>query len=84
LDKPIEMLKIDIEGPEYIILKIVKMYCLMWVYIFIEYHSFMMRNNILMIFKYFKRQGFRYHLKQSFSRKRPFIDTKLVNEKFDM
>jgi hypothetical protein len=29
LDKPIEMLKIDIEGPEYIILKIVKMYCLM-------------------------------------------------------
>jgi hypothetical protein len=57
LDKPIEMLKIDIEGPEYIILKDCEDVLFNVSYIFIEYHSFMMRNNILMIFKYFKDKG---------------------------
>jgi hypothetical protein len=54
------MLKIDIEGPEYNT-KDCEDVLFNVSYIFIEYHSFMMRNNILMIFKYFKRQGFRYH-----------------------
>lgn len=84
-NNPIDMLKIDIEGPEYIILKDCEDLLFNVNNIFVEYHSFYDEEQHLDdILGILKRQGFRYHLKESFSRKRPFIDKILVNEKFDM
>lgn len=85
LNRPIDMLKIDIEGPEYLILKDCEDLLFNIKNIFVEYHSFYDEEQHLEdLLTILKRQGFRYHLKESFSRKRPFIDNVLVNEKFDM
>lgn len=85
LNRPIEMLKIDIEGPEYLILKDCEDLLFNINHIFIEYHSFYDEEQHLDdLLNILKRQGFRYHLKESFSRQRPFIDNILVNEKFDL
>lgn len=85
LNRPIDMLKIDIEGPEYLILQDCEDLLFNINYIFIEYHSFYDEEQHLdELLNILKRQGFRYHLKESFSRKRPFIENILVNEKFDM
>lgn len=85
LNRPIAMLKMDIEGSEYLVLQDCEDLLYNVDHIFIEYHSFYDEEQHLEdILNIFKRQGFRYHLKESFSRKRPFIDTKLVCERFDM
>lgn len=85
LNKPIEMLKIDIEGSEFDVLKHCEDRLFNVNYIFIEYHSFYDEEQHLEdILNIVKRQGFRYHLKESFSRKKPFVDNKLVCERFDM
>jgi FkbM family methyltransferase len=85
LNRPIDMLKIDIEGPEYLILKDCEDLLFNINHIFVEYHSFYDEEQHLDdLLNILKRQGFRYHLKESFSRQRPFIDNILVNEKFDM
>lgn len=85
LDKPIEMLKIDIEGSEFAVLKDCEDLLFNVNHIFIEYHSFYDEEQHLEdILNIVKRQGFRYHLKESFSRKKPFVDNKLVCERFDM
>jgi FkbM family methyltransferase len=85
LNRPIDMLKMDIEGPEYLILKDCEDLLFNIDHIFIEYHSFYDEEQHLDdLLNILKRQGFRYHLKESFSRKRPFMDNILVNEKFDM
>lgn len=85
LNRPIDMLKIDIEGPEYLILKDCEDLLFNINHIFVEYHSFYDQEQHLDdLLNVLKRQGFRYHLKESFSRQRPFMDNILVNEKFDM
>jgi FkbM family methyltransferase len=85
LNKPIDMLKMDIEGAEYLILKDCEDELSNIENIFIEYHSFFDEEQHLEdILNILKRQGFRYHLKESFSQQRPFIDNVLVCEKFDM
>jgi hypothetical protein len=84
-DKHIDLLKMDIEGAEYLVVKDCEPILKQIENIFIEYHS--MENEeqkldeLLLILK---RNGFRYHLSQSFSRSKPFIDKDLVNEKIDM
>lgn len=85
LIRPIDFLKLDIEGAEYEVL----IDCEDMLYnvdkIFIEYHSIYNEEQRLEgILALLKRQGFRYHLKESFSRKKPFVETFLVNEIFDM
>ena len=85
LNQPIAMLKIDIEGAEYDVLKDCEDKLRNVQHVFLEYHSFYNEEQHLEdILSIFKRQGFRYHLRESFSRSRPFIDKRLVNEKFDM
>lgn len=85
LNRPIDMLKIDIEGPECLILKDCEDLLFNINHIFVEYHSFYDEEQHLDdLLNILKRQGFRYHLKESFSRRKPFIDNSLVNEKFDM
>jgi len=85
LNRPIEMLKIDIEGSEYTVLQDCESMLYNINHIFVEYHSFYDEEQHLDdLLNILKRQGFRYHLKQSFSRNKPFVDSKLVCEKFDM
>tara|TARA_R110001583_G_scaffold41572_2_gene132139 strand:+ start:854 stop:1645 length:792 start_codon:yes stop_codon:yes gene_type:complete len=85
LSRKIDMLKIDIEGSEYMILRDCDNLLINVNHIFIEYHSFIDDNQHLEdVLSILKKNGFRYHLKESFSRERPFIDKELVCEKFDM
>lgn len=85
INQPIDMLKMDIEGAEYEVLKD----CVEVLHyvnnIFLEYHSFYNEEQHLDdILRIFKQQGFRYHLKQSFSRGKPFVSRGIVCEKYDM
>lgn len=85
LNQPIAMLKIDIEGAEYNVLLDCEDKLHNVQHVFLEYHSFFNEEqhleDVLLIFK---RQGFRYHLRESFSRRKPFVDKRLVCEKYDM
>jgi FkbM family methyltransferase len=82
---PIDMLKIDIEGAEYKVLQDCEGVLFNVDHIFIEYHSILDEEQHLEdILNIIKRQGFRYHLKESFSRRKPFVDNSLVCERFDM
>ena len=85
LNQEVDMLKIDIEGAEYTVIKDCEEFLSNVKHIFLEYHSFYDDSQHLdEILNIFKRQGFRYHLRQSFSRSKPFINKGLVCEKFDM
>lgn len=85
ISQPIDMLKIDIEGAEYTVLKDCENLLHNVNHIFVEYHSFYDEEQHLEdILNILKRQGFRYHLRQSFSRNKPFVDKWLVCKKYDM
>jgi FkbM family methyltransferase len=85
LDRKVDMLKLDIEGAEYTVLKDCIPYLKNVENIFVEYHSFIDKEQHLEdILQLLKNNGFRYHLKESFSRKRPFLDNTLSCESMDM
>jgi FkbM family methyltransferase len=85
LNQPIAMLKIDIEGSEFDVIKDCESLLCNVEHLFIEYHSvYNEEQNLDIILLILKRQGFRYHLRESFSRRKPFLDKKLVCEKYDM
>lgn len=85
LHQPIEMLKIDIEGPELEIIKDCEDLLKNVNHLFVEYHSILGEEQHLDdLLNILKHNGFRYHLKESFSQKKPFMDNYLINEKFDM
>ena len=81
----IDFLKLDIEGAEFQVIKdcepiLEQINCL-----FVEYHSFQNEEQSLdEILNILKRRGFRYHLSQSFSRNKPFIETTCVGEKIEL
>lgn len=82
---PIDMLKIDIEGSEYDVIQDCEDLLFNVNNIFIEYHSvYNEEQHLDNILNIIKRQGFRYHLKESFSRRKPFISNVIICEKFDM
>ena len=75
LQTPVDFLKVDIEGAEYTVLKSCEPYLKNVNYIFVEYHSYTTKEQKLEeILSMLKSNGFRYHLKQSHSLPRPFID----------
>jgi FkbM family methyltransferase len=85
LNRNVSFLKLDIEGSEYLVLKDCESELSNVENIFIEYHSIYNEEQHLDdILNILKRNGYRYHLKQSFSRQKPFIDKKNVCEQFDM
>jgi FkbM family methyltransferase len=85
LQQPVDFLKLDIEGAEYTVLKDCEPYLKNIQNIFVEYHSFVNKEQKLEeILEMLKRAGFRYHLKQSFSQQRPFVDRLLACENMDM
>ena len=75
LQTAVDFLKMDIEGAEYTVLKDCEPFLKNVQNIFVEYHSYLGKEQKLEeILAILKNSGFRYHLKQSYSRKRPFID----------
>lgn len=85
LQTPVAMLKLDIEGAEYTVLKDCEPYFKNVENIFVEYHSFEKKEQHLEeLLSMFKKNGFRYHLRQSFSRKRPMVDKNNICENMDM
>ncbi|MDB5198339.1 MAG: methyltransferase FkbM family [Chitinophagaceae bacterium] len=81
----IDFLKLDIEGAEYIVLNDCKEELKNVKNIFVEYHSYSKKEQHLEdILGILKAAGFRYHLRQSFSRERPFIDKNNICENMDM
>lgn len=85
LQQPVSLLKMDIEGAEYDVLKDCEQYFQNIENMFVEYHSFDKKEQHLDdLLSMLKKAGFRYHLRQSFSRKKPFIDRKKVCENIDM
>jgi FkbM family methyltransferase len=82
---PVDLLKIDIEGAEFDVLKSCRENLINVKNIFVEYHSDIKGEQHLDdILLMLKECGFRYHLKESFSQNRPFVDRRLVCDKFDM
>lgn len=85
LDEKIDFLKIDIEGAEYEVLKDCEQNLKNVDKIFVEYHSEEKKEQHLdEILNLLKRAGFRYHLRESFSRKKPFVEKTIICERFDM
>lgn len=85
LQQQVAMLKMDIEGAEYQVLKDCESFLHNVENIFVEYHSFSNKEQHLDdILTMFKQHGFRYHLRQSFSRKKPFINRNNICDNFDM
>jgi FkbM family methyltransferase len=85
LHQKIDFLKMDIEGAEYTVLKSCGSLLQNIENIFVEYHSFINQeqhlDDLLLLLK---QNGFRYHLKESFSRTTPFTDPFLACENMDL
>ena len=85
LHQKIDFLKMDIEGAEYTVLKSCGSLLQNVENIFVEYHSFINEeqhlDDLLLLLK---QNGFRYHLKQSFSRTAPFTDKLLACQNMDL
>lgn len=85
LTDDVDFLKIDIEGAEDAVLK----HCAGSLHkannIFFEYHNDIKKPQTLhQLLEIVKEQGFHYYIKESGTRKRPFIDKELICESFDM
>jgi FkbM family methyltransferase len=85
LNRKVDLLKIDIEGAEYEVIKDCAALLQNVDHLFVEYHSYINKeqhlDDLLLILK---QNGFTYHLKESFSRAIPFIDRGFACENMDM
>jgi FkbM family methyltransferase len=85
LNQPIEFLKIDIEGAEVEVLQDCKENLDQVRHLFFEYHNDIQKPQSLhQLLALVKKAGFTYHLKESSTRKKPFVDNNLLCETFDM
>jgi FkbM family methyltransferase len=85
ITKPVDFLKIDIEGAELTVLKECSSKLHLVRRIFVEYHSYVNKPQQLPeLLQLLTDAGFRYHIKESFVHERPFIDTLLACENMDM
>lgn len=85
LTPDIAFLKIDIEGAEGVVLADCKEKLGMVDHIFFEYHNDITKPQALHeLLKLVKDEGFHYYIKESFTREKPFIDSRVVCEVFDM
>jgi len=85
INSDVDFLKIDIEGAEDAVLRDCADLLSGVHNIFFEYHNDINKPQTLHeLLQIVKEQGFHYYIKESYTRKRPFIDTELTCEAFDM
>ncbi|MBS9523275.1 FkbM family methyltransferase [Litoribacter alkaliphilus] len=85
LNEQVDFLKLDIEGAEVEVLKACKGSLSKVQHIFFEYHNDIHKPQSLHeLLKLITEEGFKYHLKESSVRRRPFVDKNLICETFDM
>ncbi|WP_192350916.1 FkbM family methyltransferase [Algoriphagus sp. Y33] len=85
LTDKVDFLKIDIEGAEYEVLESCQKLLGNASHIFFEYHNDINKPQTLhILLEMIETAGFRYHLKESSTRRRPFVDDSLICERFDM
>jgi FkbM family methyltransferase len=75
LNEDVDLLKIDIEGAEYEVIKDCADLLLNVKNIFVEYHSFSGKpQNLSGILRFLSNSGFRYHIKPGYHVDQPFTD----------
>lgn len=85
LNPDVDFLKIDIEGAEDKVLKYCGQHLRNANNIFFEYHNNVSSKQTLHeLLALVEQLGFHYYIKESYTRKSPFIDTELICESFDM
>jgi len=85
LNADVDFLKIDIEGAEGVVLADCRNKLHLAKHIFFEYHNNIRKPETLHeLLQIVKDQGFHYYIKESFTRDKPFVDSRLVCEVFDM
>jgi len=78
MDEKVDFFKIDIEGAEYEVLKDCEDLLPNVENLFIEYHSMSeKKQNLHDILKIVQEAGFKYHIKEAYTTKYPFIERKL-------
>lgn len=85
LTDDVDFLKIDIEGAEDSVLKYCGEHLKKAKHIFFEYHNNVKsRQTLHELLALVENLGFHYYIKESATRRRPFVDNKLICESFDM
>ncbi len=85
LDQDIDFLKLDIEGAEDIVIKDCREKLSEAGTLFFEYHNNInQRQTLHELLEIVQKAGFHYYIKESGTRKRPFLDKELICETFDM
>lgn len=85
LTEKVDFLKIDIEGAEYEVIQSCQNLLGNASHIFFEYHNDIHKPQTLhTLLAMIEAAGFRYHLKESSTRRRPFVDDTIICERFDM
>ena len=85
LSPDVDFLKVDIEGAEDTVLKYCGEQLANANNIFFEYHNNVKtRQTLHELLALVNELGFHYYIKESYTRKRPFVDSELVCESFDM
>ena len=85
LHRKVDMLKIDIEGSEYMMMPDCASLLANVEHIFVEYHSFTGKEQHLEeLLSILKQAGFRYHLRESFSRRSTFVGKDFACENLEL
>lgn len=85
INADVDFIKIDIEGAEDTVIRDCADLLSTVNNIFFEYHNDISKSQTLHeLLQIVMDQGFHYYIKESYTRKRPFIDTELTCEAFDM
>jgi len=85
INDDVDFLKVDIEGAEFDVLMDCRSDLSKVDKIFFEYHGFENRRQILHeLLGILQENQFHYHIKESSTRRQPFVDRTLVNDSYDM
>jgi len=85
LNDNVDFLKVDIEGAEVEVLKSCNGHLGQVHHLFFEYHNHIHQPQTLHeLLAQVQEEGFKYHIKESSARQKPFVDRNTICETFDM